>query len=223
MHKTYSTELDKSMPARIAALPVQNGYPVPYFVAEVEGKYDFRIADYRKFKPAIKKKLCWICGQKLGAYLAFTIGPMCAINRVISEPPSHRDCAEWAIKVCPFLSQRQEVRNFEGLPENLRQPAGIALKHQPQVTCLWVTKSYKVIQVQADPSQDIGQGLLFELGEATEVCWYKEGRKATREEVIAAVERGLPILFESAKQDGLKGIRHLEQLVDRAKHLYPEK
>jgi hypothetical protein len=78
------------LPLRIQKLSVERGYPVPWFVAKIGDHYDFRVVDAAKFKPAIEKQLCWVCGQKLGSMLAFTIGPMCAINRTISEPPSHR-------------------------------------------------------------------------------------------------------------------------------------
>ena len=38
------------MPSRIAALPVdERGYPVPWFVAWIDGKPEFRCADPAKF------------------------------------------------------------------------------------------------------------------------------------------------------------------------------
>ena len=32
------------------------------------------------------------------------------MNRTSAEPPSHRDCAEFAVKACPFLTQRELTR-----------------------------------------------------------------------------------------------------------------
>jgi hypothetical protein len=124
----YLDTLPQPIPQRILSLPVQNGHPVPWFVAEVGGKYDFRIIDPTKFAPAIKHRRCWICGERLGSYLAFPIGPMCAINRTISEPPSHKACAEWAIKACPFLAQRQQERRYTNLPK-IQEPGGIAIAY----------------------------------------------------------------------------------------------
>lgn len=102
----YLDILPQPIPKRILPLPVQNGYPVPWFVAKIGDKYDFRISDSSKLTQAIKRRCCWICGEKLGSYLAFPIGPMCAINRTISEPPdarrlataslTHTECAKWA-------------------------------------------------------------------------------------------------------------------------------
>src|SRR5262245_3833667 len=111
------TELNASvrnvdMPGRIRWLPIDaRGFPVPWFVAwfkdgeQVEpgvGLPDFRVADANKMRSALKLRLCWVCGKRLGRHLAFTIGPMCAINRTMSEPPSHYECARFAAQACPF-------------------------------------------------------------------------------------------------------------------------
>jgi hypothetical protein len=68
------------LPPRIAKLPVDRGYPVPWFVAWVDGKPEFRVMDHRRLVRAIKESRCWVCGQKLGAIRAYVLGPMCAVN-----------------------------------------------------------------------------------------------------------------------------------------------
>lgn len=202
------------MPDRIAKLPVQRGYPVPWFVAEVEpGVYDFRVADAGKKTAAIRHKLCWVCGEELGATLAFPIGPMCAINRVISEPPSHRECAEWSIKACPFLTQQQTRRNEQNLPDGTTDPGGISIRRQPGVVCLWITNTYRTF--------DPGNGVLFSLGEPSSVTWWREGRAATREEVMESIESGLPILQELADRQGKFAPQELIEQVKRAAKYLP--
>lgn len=130
---------------RIAKLPVdERGYPIPFFVAAPNGKVDFRIADGRKWKACVQMNLCWCCGQRLGAHLAFPIGPMCAITRTTAEPPSHLDCAEWSVKGCPFLSKPQMVRRDpESAKEIAKDGAGIMIERNPGVTCIWVTKDFR--------------------------------------------------------------------------------
>ncbi len=203
-----------SIPQRLRSLPIERGYPVPWFVAKVDGHYDFRCIDSRKKEPAIKKKLCWVCGQKLGAYLAFGIGPMCAINRTISEPPSHRECMEWAMRVCPFLIQRQEERRETHLPEGIEAPPGIALKRQPGVIALWITKTYRPFHAP--------NGVLFKIGEPVEVHWYREGRFATRAECLESIDSGYPTLLELAREDGAAGVRELEWRKGEALKLLPK-
>jgi len=204
------------MPERIRALPKDHrGYPVPYFVAWPNGKPDHRIMDRAKLWPAMEKKLCWICGQRLGAYLAFPIGPMCVINRNISEPPSHLDCARFAVKACPFLSIPEKARREKHLPDDIKAPAGIGLKRNPGVTAIWICKEYR--------SQLLPNGLLFQLGEPIGVEWYCEGRPASREEVEASIEGGLPSLLALAKADGPVALLRLRQMLHVARGLLPAK
>jgi hypothetical protein len=193
------------IPLRISRLPTLRGFPVPWFVAQIDGQYDFRVVDASKFKPAIEKHLCWICGQRLGTMLAFTIGPMCAINRTISEPPSHRECAEFSIKFCPFLNQTQTKRRETNLPEDVQEPAGVGLKRQPGAVLLWLTKTYRPFKV--------GSGLLFEIGKPEQHFWFREGRTATREEVLESINSGLPLLREAAERDGKAGQNELERRI----------
>ncbi len=202
------------VPRRMLHRPVERGYAVPWFCAEIDGHYDFRVIGPGKIAEAVTLRLCWLCGQPLGAYKAFCIGPMCAINRTISEPPSHRECAEWALRACPFLSQKETKRRTTGLPEGAEGPVGFGIMRQPGAACLWVTKSYRVIRVD--------NGVLFRLGDPVDVAWYREGRAATRSEVLESIDSGYPILLESATEDGPTAVRELERLRDRALVLLPK-
>src|ERR1700722_8284381 len=105
------------MPDRFKGLQISDeGYPIPYFVGWVDGKPDFRLADPEKLAVCYRHRRCWLCGEPLGKFLAFVIGPMCAINRNTAEPPSHYDCALYACIACPFLSQPKMRRNEKDKP-----------------------------------------------------------------------------------------------------------
>jgi hypothetical protein len=201
------------IPQRLLSLPVQRGYPVPWFAAKVNDGYDFRYADGEKILPAVKKRLCWICGQKLGAYLAFGVGPMSIINRTVPEPPSHKECMTWAIKACPFLAQRQEARRETHLPEDIKEAPGFGSKRQPGVVALWITKHYQPFNAPG--------GMLFKLGEPTEIHWFREGRTATRLECLDSIESGYPALMELARTDGSTSIQELEKRRIKAMTLLP--
>lgn len=200
-------------PARIARLPQARGYYVPWFVAWIDGQPEFRVADPEKFAMAIKQRLCWICGGKLGAHLAFVIGPMCAINRTSADPPSHRECAEYAVKVCPFLTKPDFERRECGMPENVEEAAGHMIKRNPGVSLIWITKNYRVFQA--------GKGLLFRIGEPLETLWYREGRTATRAEIDESIETGLPLLREVAEKDGPEDLAELDRLVSNLERILP--
>jgi hypothetical protein len=206
------------MPDRIARLPRARGYPVPFFVAWVDGVADFRVIDAAKWVRAVKERRCWLCGEPLGAYLAFVIGPMCAVNRVSSEPPSHRECAEYAVRVCPFLTQPAFARREAHLPAGYQEPAGIGLKRNPGVALLWVTKSFEQMRVATSREP---KGVLFQVGPPVALTWWTEGREATRDEILASIDGGLPALREMATAEGPHAVRELESAVSVALQLVP--
>lgn len=208
----YRAELTP-VPWRLRSRPVHRGYPVPWFCAEVDGVPDFRVVDARKFTPALERRLCWLCGKPLGEYLAFAIGPMCAITRTVSEPPSHRECAQWAIQNCPFLTQKEHGYRTAGLPANVTEPAGLPITRQPGAACLWVTRRFRPF--------DAGNGMLFKLGDPQSVTWWSHGRAATRAEVMASIDSGYPILLATAEEDGTEAIAELTALRERVLALVP--
>jgi hypothetical protein len=204
---------DIPLPARLARRPVsENGFPVPWFATALpHGGWDLVRIDPAKIVEAHVRKRCWVCGEPLGQYLCFVIGPMCAVNRVAADPCVHRDCAEYAVRACPFLARPRARRNETYGPG---KASGIALAHNPGACVIWVTKSYRLIR-------DHNRGILFNIGPAVEVYWYAEGRAATRAEIEAAMAKGLPFLREMAHQDGPDAVKELEQMLATAQLLLP--
>lgn len=214
------------VPDRIKRLPVSpQGHPVPWFVAWYDGGEqterdlgtpDFRVIAGGRMTAAITKRLCWVCGEKLGVHLAFVIGPMCAVNRVISEPPSHRECAIFSATACPFLSQPRMRRNDKDLPADKVEPAGFHLYRNPGAVCVWVTKTYRPFRAQVG-----GNGVLFSLGPAEEALWFAKGRPATRREVVDSIEGGLPTLAKLAADQGVASVAALSRQIAEAMPLLP--
>jgi len=219
MTTPLKTDLEP-LPIRMTRLPIDaRGYPVPWFVAWVPGPDgvnvpEFRAQDARKFVEAIKGKRCWVCGDTLGRWLAFPIGPMCSITRTISEPPSHLDCATWSIRNCPFLSNPNMARRDDNLPRDYTTAGGFPITRNPGVMCLWLTRSFEVF--------DAGDGKpLITLGEPAGVTWWREGRTATRAEVEASINSGLPALLGMAQKQGTAAIAAFEAAYVQAKALLP--
>lgn len=219
------------MPDRIKRLPISPaGFPVPWFVTWYkdgkpcltgEGAPDFRVANTNKMARAVNlrkhgHRLCWTCGEVLGRHLAFVIGPMCAINRTISEPPSHFECAEYSAKACPFLSKPRMRRNEKDLPEARHDAAGMGIKRNPGCVCVWVTQSYTVEKAHMGNA-----GALFHLGDPDRVLWFCEGREATRDEVLASIDSGYPLLQMVAGMEGNGAPEALQQYRERAMALLP--
>lgn len=214
-HSKLRTDLPPMTP-RIAKLPVgKNGYPIPFFVAEVNGsREDFRVADSAKVVACVNKKLCWVCGEPLGIYKAFVIGPMCVVNRVSGDPASHLECAVYSCKSCPFLLRPQMVRREDDRTEEMEaNVGGIMIKRNPGAMAIWVTKSFTIER------QDPKKSPLFRLGDPVAIQWWREGRAATRAEIEESINTGLPLLrgvCESQEENDA-----LDQAVKTAQALLP--
>jgi hypothetical protein len=204
------------IPQRMRHLPISpEGFPVPWFVSRSDdGTYDFRAIHYGRMGKAVKQKLCWLCGQSLGVRLAFVIGPMCMVNRTISEPPSHRECAEYSVRACPFLTQPRMRRNTKDKPEG--EIAGEPIMRNPGAAIIWITREYRVFR--PDPKK---AGVLFKLGAPEHISFWREGRLATRAEVLESIDSGLPILKGIATQQGDDALAALDHHYQQALKLLP--
>lgn len=209
-------ELDP-LPERMRSLPIDRGYPVPWFVAWVDGKPEFRAMDVKKWLAAVKFGLCWVCGERVGSRLTFVIGPMCGINRTTSEPACHRECAVWSAKNCPFLSRPHMTRREDdAFSIEQGKCAGIPISRNPGVALLWHTRHFKVFNDGAGKP-------LIQVGEPDSVEWLAEGRPATFEQVSASVESGLPIVMQLAEAEGPKAVAELNRRKAYLETLYPSR
>ena len=197
------------LPRGMATLPVDPiGRPVPWFVAWIDGKPEFRVVGPGKLGEALRGPRCWVCGGIFagGEDRAWLIGPMCVITLTTAEPPSHLDCATWSASNCPFLATPSMVRRDRHMPAGAENPAGIMIRRNPGASVVWVT-GYRAWKAERD-----GHGYLFRLGPAKRALWFAEGREATRAEVLASVNSGLPILREMAERDGPEAVAELERM-----------
>jgi hypothetical protein len=203
------------LPARLLKLPLDpRGYPIPWFVGvNAEGQRDFRIADQKKRALGYKCRLCWLCGEQLGRYMAFVIGPMCVVNRNTSEPGSHLECARFAAQACPFLTL--PMSQYRKPPEGGRLLEG-SLPGNPGACAIYVCTQSRAYRVPD------GTDWLIRLGDPMSVEWWAHGRRATRAEVAEAMQARLPFLEGIAREQGPQAVASLEHMVRIAKKYFPE-
>lgn len=164
----------------------------PWFVAIVNGKPDFRIADKDKLRRALEEKLCWICGEHLDVGVFVTM-PSCAVLRLVPEPPSHRECALEAIKTCPYLLGRERRSDGSLNMHDMKNPGA---------SMLWTTKHWKA-----------ERGLIW-IGEPLKVEWFCQGREATRREVKDAIESRIAFLETFATPELVgRGLQTVESML----------
>lgn len=216
------------IPDNLKSRPVQSfggkSFIVPWFVAKMpDGRFDFRVIRPGGVRKALERKTCWLCGKPLThKFFTFVIGPMCTVNRISSEPPSHAECALYAATICPFLSNPKMRRSPRGLPDGTQEMAGVGIARNPGVTALWTTKSFKKLRVEANEEAGANAGILFQLGDPERVLWYCEGRPAGRKEVEEAFDAGFPTLMEVAMKEGRAAVVELQVMQRRAMTLLPK-
>jgi hypothetical protein len=207
---------DIPLPLTMRDLPIDaRGFPVPWFVAWLDGEPDFRVVRPEKRVWALKQELCWVCGKPLRRMKVSVVGPMCTVNRISSEPPSHLECARYAAKACPFLANPRMRRNEKNLTEEAESPGGIVLERNPGVAALWCSTQ------MSKPFYAQGGGWLFTLGPPERVEWYARGRAATRAEVQESIGSGLPVLAALAAAEGPEAVKELDGMVAKARRLLP--
>lgn len=189
------------IPAAMARRPRdRRGLPIPWFVQQ--NPLDFRVIRPLGAGEAHRRRICWLCGEpRYEKRLAFAVGPLSAINRVSSEPPSHPECARFAVIACPFLVNPRMRRNGKDMPETA-PPPGVLLPRNPGVTAIWITRGYTPFRAT--------DGMLLEMGDPVAVEWFREGRAATRDEVLASMEAGMPDLVALAEKNGPDAVCDLE-------------
>ena len=181
-------------PGRIGRLPLdRRGIPVPWFVSWRDGTPYFPVVDHEKLKTAWSEELCWVCGDKLGSYRGWVMGPMSVIEGATPEPPSHHECAVFSACHCPHLSTpaAKYKENVDPVPGHAPQ-ANIS-KIRSGVVAIWMTKGRGATPFKA------GSGTLFRLNPASRIEWYARGRPANLAEVQAAIARVRPVLQEAAE------------------------
>jgi hypothetical protein len=172
------------IPRRMLDLPRdERGFVVPWFAWHDDmGRPHIPILDPRKWWEAVGRNRCWLCGKPLGVFKAFVAAPIEVLMRTVPEPPSHPDCAEYAMQVCPFLSN-PAMRRMQHAERHVDQDclvshAGQRAAPNPGVFALWMTRSYT--------GRPRDEKLVITIGDPESVTWWTRGRPATDAEVEAA-------------------------------------
>lgn len=106
------------IPERLSHLRVDpRGFVIPFFVRTINGKPDFRYQHVEVQQECLSRKVCPICGFKLPKdYCYFITGPVGMKNGVASDPPMHRECAEYSLQACPHMYFEKAERRTDTNP-----------------------------------------------------------------------------------------------------------
>ena len=154
-------------------------YPIPFIVLRDRlGTPQFTINDFERVTLCIRKKLCGICGKRFDNGMWFVGGARCFTHEhgAFVDPPMHNECAEYALRICPFLAapnyaKRIDTRRLK--PGALDPGMAIAtLQHmpaaQPERFGLGCTDRY-------DLHEQPGGGRIFVVARWQYVEWWRNG------------------------------------------------
>jgi hypothetical protein len=151
------------MPENVAKRPRDSrGYPYLFMLGEEQ----FRGILPARMAACIRGKLCGICGQPLGYWIAFCGGPQSCENRAFTDPPFHPECAEYAYQVCPYI--------LTGSYDRSTRPDAVAAAQIDPVGTLaavermgiYITRSYRALGLSSG-------AIIFEPAPAKSIT-YKE-------------------------------------------------
>ena len=161
------------MPERMARLPRDpRGYPQTAHALVRDGVVDFRTMDAHKVVALIKRRCCALCGEPLGSRMAFVGGPQSTASRYFSDGPMHRDCAEYALQVCPFLAA-PSFGYRKAAPEHTAVNHAVNTQ-RPDVFGLTICRDFALVVM--------GGHVVLQATQVQEVSWWRQGARASAPE-----------------------------------------
>lgn len=160
------------MPDRLARLPRDaRGYPITFTVMRLpNGDHDFTTSDPFRWREALSKRLCGLCGEKLERKIWFIGGPKCIANRFFFDHPMHEECARYALVVCPYLAMPSYLgAKTHKVPEELRKTLVSSDSTKPVAFGLASTTWYRGVLVQGDT--------LLQAGPWVDLEWWVDGKR----------------------------------------------
>jgi hypothetical protein len=113
------------------------GMPVPFVVLKDEaGKHHFKINDTAKTLQCIAGGLCAICGQKMRQDDRWMVGGIASAfdkNGIYIDHPVHKECAQYALQVCPYLASRNYDTTKTDLEKLAKKVVGSTILVNPTV------------------------------------------------------------------------------------------
>lgn len=119
-------------PLKMRHLPRdRRGYPIPAMVQyDAHGVPQFPVIDMEKWGTLARSRGCGVCGKPMHRHYWFVGGPMSMEHRAFTDLPMHRECAVFALKVCPFLA----LPRFRYILRDVELPSGKVVHVNEDVT-----------------------------------------------------------------------------------------
>jgi hypothetical protein len=141
--------------------------PVPYMNVLSDGTVDFSGISTAAVIECGTDRLCGICHRPLSYWIAFVGGPLSAKNGLYTDPPFHRECAEFAMEHCPHIKVRNHRRTPEDKMADGTWVSPGAVLDKPDQWIIGLTRDYRMVAHH--------EGLLFKTAPIKSTLVYEYG------------------------------------------------
>jgi hypothetical protein len=157
------------IPRRLPSRPRDpRGFAISWFSLILpDGSARISVNDSAKRSRALAHRLCWTCGQPLGRFVSFVLGPVQTLSRITTELPSHRECILLCAARLP-ISGQSATRAFGRAVLELLCGYRSPLPDNPGLHALWVTRTYQ-------PEPTPRDARIIRIGEPESVTWRRGG------------------------------------------------
>ena len=195
------------------------GYPIPFIVQKSkDGLPLFTINNDDRRQYVINNDYCGICCRKLMRFRALVGGALAAFDEVGAylDPAMHIECAQYAMKVCPFLAAPSYTKEISG--KQAKQVDGPVLvddqaksgRPDGDLFCLVVCTKYETVQHDLAPTYT---QYVRAIKPYVRVEYWRRGVQLSNEE-------GLPLIKEALTKQYLKdfedAIHRSDELIVKA-------
>jgi hypothetical protein len=163
------------------------GYPIPWIVQIGNtGEPHFIINDFIRVDKCRKGDLCGICGQSLMRGRWFIGGPLSAFhpNGAYIDPPMHKECMEYAMQVCPYISMSNyNAFKMHELRKNIKTPkdlGGVVLVDETMIP----GRPAIFVCVHARASRALNSGHFCPAKPYIGVQYWRHGQQITKGDTI---------------------------------------
>lgn len=154
--------------AAVAALPVcpKRKLPIPFSAARDDKRPEvgmFTVADPVKVEQCHRYRLCGVCGGGLGYWIAFVGGSGSASpgTGAYQDPPMHEECAEAAMRLCPYIAKRRVPRRTPPVDVLAAHDSDYFIADKPSDGRPWVMVITRRYRTQFEKTKDGSMIRLF--------------------------------------------------------------
>ncbi len=93
------------VPQHLSDRPTQGGLVVPWISVELaNGSFDLGNMHNTRVNTCFIRRLCQICGERIGDLAVFFLSTNGLEDMVAGEPPLHPECAAYSKRACPMVA-----------------------------------------------------------------------------------------------------------------------